>query len=64
MQPWDDERMAQVLRSLNFDRSRIDELVRLSEGSIGRAISIQEDSAYWTARENVQKAFFSIHPRQ
>ena len=60
MQPWDDERMAQVLRSLNFDRSRIDELVRLSEGSIGRAISIQEDSAYWTARENVQKAFFSI----
>lgn len=60
MQPWDDERMARELRKTGLDRARIDELIRLSEGSIGRAMSVQEDSAYWTARENVRKAFFTI----
>lgn len=60
MQPWDDERMATELRKTGMDRNRIEELIRLSEGSIGRALSIHEDAAFWTARENVTKAFFTL----
>lgn len=60
MQPWDDNRMTEELRKLGLDRERIQELIRISEGSIGRAMAIQEDGSYWAARENVQKAFFSI----
>lgn len=60
MQPWDDERMADELRKNGLEHSRIAELVALSEGSIGRALSIQQDGTYWSARETVTKTFFSI----
>lgn len=60
MQPWDDERMTNELRKVGMDRNRIDELLKLSDGSIGRALSIHEDASFWTARENVIKAFFTI----
>lgn len=60
MQPWEDERIAAELRTLGLDHGKIAELVSISEGSIGKALSVLQDSVFWNAKENVLKTFFSI----
>ena len=60
MQPWKRERIEEALKSRGIPQDRARALSYYCEGSLGRALSMQEDSAYWQARETVKKTFLSI----
>lgn len=60
MTPWSDERIMQALLDRGIDRSRAASLTRYCEGSLGRALSMQEDESYWAERELVRRSFLSI----
>ncbi len=60
MQPWKRERIEEALKSRGIPQDRARALSYYCEGSLGRALSMQEDIAYWQARETVKKTFLSI----
>ena len=60
MQPWKRERIEEALKGRGIPQDRARALSYYCEGSLGRALSMQEDSAYWQARETVKKTFLSI----
>ena len=60
MQPWKREKIEEALKSRGIPQDRARALSYYCEGSLGRALSMQGDSAYWQARETVKKTFLSI----
>lgn len=58
--PWKDERIYSTLTAMGLDGNRAKELTRLSEGSLGKALKMQDDDAYWADRETVQQSFLQI----
>jgi len=60
MQPWTEERVFKALESRGIERSRAQALSRYCEGSLGRALAMQEDESYWEERELVRRSFLSI----
>ncbi len=60
MQPWTEERVLRALESRGIERSRALALARYCEGSLGRALSMQEDESYWEARELVRRSFLAV----
>ena len=60
MQPWPDERMADELRRAGIPGEKIRELIAVSDGSIGQALSIAQNAAYWDARDAVVKGLLSV----
>lgn len=60
MQPWEPARIEKTLLQKGFSPDRAHALSLYCEGSLGRALQMQEDESYWTARALVQRSFFSI----
>ena len=60
MQPWPEERIKKALLQRGVEESRAQALSRYCEGSLGRALQMQEDESYWTSRQLVQRTFLSI----
>ena len=60
MQPWNDEQMRAALRKEGIPLERVEELITLSGGSIGRVLKMQGDESYWAARALVRDTFLSL----
>lgn len=60
VQPWDEKRVEKALLDRGIPADRARSLAAFCEGSLGRALQMQEDAAYWQARETVKRSFFSI----
>ena len=60
VQPWEAGKIEQALLKRRIPQDRAKALSAYCEGSLGRALSMQEDSAYWQARETVKKTFLSV----
>ncbi len=60
MQPWPDERIEQALLNRGIAPERARSIARCCDGSLGRALQMQEDEGYWNARDLVRRSFLSI----
>lgn len=60
MQPWSRERVEEALFAWDIPRDRAAALSLYCEGSLGRALAMQEDASYWEARETVRRSFLSV----
>lgn len=60
MQPWEPARIEKTLLQKGFSPDRAHALSFYCEGSLGRALQMQEDESYWAARDLVRRSFFSI----
>ncbi|MBR4359315.1 MAG: DNA polymerase III subunit delta' [Clostridia bacterium] len=60
MQPWSQERIAELLRGRGIPAERVHALALYCEGSPGLALQMQEDESYWAARDTVRRSFLSV----
>ncbi len=60
VQPWNEDRIEQALLKRGIPGDRAKALSLYCEGSLGRALQMQEDASYWQARETVRKSFLSV----
>ena len=60
VQPWNENRIEQALLKRGIPGERAKALSLYCEGSLGRALQMQEDASYWQARETVRKSFLSV----
>ncbi len=60
MQPWPAARVERALLDKGVEAGRAHALSRYCEGSLGRALAMQEDETYWQARALVRDSFFSV----
>lgn len=60
VQPWNENRIEQTLLKRGIPGERARALSLYCEGSLGRALQMQEDASYWQARETVRKSFLSV----
>ena len=64
VQPWPEERIRKALVSQGVPPDRAGPLSRYCEGSLGRALQMQQDESYWAAREAAEKTFLSIRSQR
>ena len=60
VQPWEPKRIEQALLKRGIPADRAKALSVYCEGSLGRALQMQEDASYWQARETVKRGFLSV----
>lgn len=60
VQPWEPKRIEQALLKRGIPADRAKALSVYCEGSLGRALQMQEDASYWQARETVKRGFLSL----
>lgn len=60
VQPWPEERVKRALQRQGVPADRAETLGRYCEGSLGRALQMQQEESYWAAREAVQKTFLAV----
>ena len=60
LQPWEPDRIEKALRRRGIPEDRAKALAVYCEGSLGRALQMQEDASYWQARETVKRSFLSV----
>lgn len=60
MQPWSGERVEKALVEKGVPGDRAKALSLYCEGSLGRALAMQEDASYWQARDTVRRSFLSV----
>ncbi len=60
VEPWEAERIQQALLRRGVNQARARDLARFCQGSLGRALQMQEDEGYWQAREAVKSSFLSV----
>ncbi len=60
MQPWPEEKIEEALAKRGVPRERARLISRCCEGSMGKALSMQEDEGYWNARDLVKRSFLSV----
>ena len=60
LQPWSEKRVEEALLRRDVPPDRAKALSRYCEGSLGRALQMQEDESYWQARETVKRSFVSV----
>ena len=60
VQPWEPEKIRQALLKRGIPDDRAQALSVYCEGSLGRALQMQEDASYWQARETVKRSFLSV----
>lgn len=60
VQPWSPERIESALLKEGIPRERAAMLSYYCEGSLGRALQMQQDPTYWDAREAVRRGFFGV----
>ena len=58
--PWEEGRIEKALLSRGIAPDRARALSQYCQGSLGRALQMQEDASYWQAREAVKRSFLSI----
>lgn len=63
LHPWPDATVRQALERNGVPPARCEEALRVSGGSIGRALSVAADERYWQRRESVMRDFFAIKER-
>lgn len=57
---WSEQRIYRTLTENGIPGNRAGELASLCEGSLGKALKMQQDEGYWEMRELVKKSFLSI----
>ena len=62
LRPWPDEYVLKILEGVCPDRSRARHAVSAAGGSIGRAVSLATDEAYWARRTEIVNDFFACSP--
>ena len=60
VQPWSEQRVEQALLKRGVPAQRARALSLYCEGSLGRALAMQEDESYWQARDLVRRSFLSL----
>lgn len=60
LQPWSEKRVEDALLLRHIPPDRAKALARYCEGSLGRALQMQEDETYWQARDTVRRGFLSV----
>ena len=60
VQPWTPERVERELLRRGIPAERARELALYCEGSLGRALGMQEDESYWAARGLVRDTFLRV----
>lgn len=60
MQPWAPERVEKALLTRDIPPDRARALSLYCEGSLGRALQMQEDEGYWADRDLVRRTFLSV----
>ena len=60
MAPWSDERLRRVLEESRIPREEIGRLLPLSAGSVGKALEIHADPAFFVALDTVKNTFFAV----
>ena len=60
LQPWSEKRVEDALLKRGVPSERAKTLARYCEGSLGRALQMQEDETYWQARDTVRRGFLSV----
>lgn len=63
LHPWPDETVLRALKLRGVDEAMARQALHVSGGSIGRAISVAADEAYWQRRRDVMQDFFGISAR-
>ncbi len=63
LHPWPDETVLHALRAHGVEEDMARRTLPVSGGSIGRAIAIAADKAYWQRRQDVMQDFFAIEGR-
>ena len=63
LHPWPDEVVLAALRRRGVPEDRARDALQVCGGSIGRAIDMVADEAYWQRRRDVMKDFFAIPGR-
>ena len=58
--PWSEERLRQALLDRGIPPSRARALALYCQGSLGRALAMEEDQGYWQSRELVRRSFLSV----
>ena len=60
MQPWAEKRVEEALLKRHVPPDRAKALSVFCEGSLGKALQMQEDETYWQARDTVRRSFLSV----
>ena len=60
MQPWTEGRIEKKLLEMHVAPDRARALSRYCEGSLGRALAMQQDESYWADRDLVRRSFFQV----
>ena len=63
LHPWPDDVVMSILECHGVPRERAREALHVSGGSIGRALDVATDEAYWQRRQDVMRDFFAIPGR-
>ncbi|MDD6051061.1 MAG: DNA polymerase III subunit delta' [Clostridiales bacterium] len=63
MHPWPDDVVLKVLREHGVSPEMAQKALSVSGGSIGRAIAVAADEAYWQRRGDVMRDFFELQSR-
>ncbi len=63
LHPWTDEQVLQVLADAGFTGDRALQAVHAAGGSIGKALSMVGDEAYWERRNKIMKQFLGLTDR-
>ena len=61
VQPWEPERIEKTLLKRGIPADRAKALSVYCEGSLGRALQMQDDASCWQARETVKRSFLAVH---
>lgn len=63
LHPWPDDVVMTALKKQGVNDIRAQEVLHVSGGSIGRALSVAADEAYWQRRDEVMRDFFALEGR-
>lgn len=63
LHPWPDEVILRTLSRHGVTGARAEEALHVSGGSIGKALAVAADEAYWQRREEVMRDFFALERR-
>ncbi len=63
LHPWDDAVVRRVLREHGVNEDRCEQAIRVSGGSIGKALTVAADEDYWQRRQSVMQDFFALQGR-
>jgi len=63
LHPWPDDALLRVLKARGVEEHRARQAIAVSGGSMGRALEVADDEAFWQRRQDVMQDFFSLEKR-